>query len=136
MFVFTHTETVVLCLVCVLRELPYAFLNVETTYTRSTEEFSAPVCLVHLVITRIFLHCRWRVEEMDDCSTSCSRGFIRRKVTCIKQSVSGVTALPDTECEKPKPSSIGRCHGRCSPTVWRYSDWSNVSFNSSSCCYS
>lgn len=70
---------------------------------------------------------RWQIEDLDDCANSCSRGFIRRKITCIKQSITGIQALSDTECQETKPSTIGLCQGRCSPTIWRYSDWSNVS---------
>lgn len=48
-------------------------------------------------------------------------------MTCIKQSIAGILPLADTECQEPKPSNIGLCQGRCAPTVWRYSGWTNVS---------
>lgn len=52
---------------------------------------------------------------------------MRRKVTCIKQSSEGIQKLDDNECITPKPSNIEACQGKCSPTQWRFSEWSNVS---------
>ena len=70
---------------------------------------------------------RWQIEKMEDCSANCGRGFIRRQITCIKQSSEGIQKLEDNECTSPKPSNIEACNGKCSPTQWRFSDWSNVS---------
>lgn len=75
----------------------------------------------------IFLFDRWQVDKMEDCSANCGRGFIRRKITCIKQSSEGIQKLEENECTTPKPSNIEACNGKCSPTQWRFTDWSNVS---------
>ncbi|XP_067932084.1 A disintegrin and metalloproteinase with thrombospondin motifs 9-like [Watersipora subatra] len=67
---------------------------------------------------------RWKVDTIEDCSANCGRGFIKRTVSCVKQSALGTETVEDEKCSSPKPSNIEACTGTCAPTAWRFSAWS------------
>lgn len=69
----------------------------------------------------------WKTEPINDCSKNCGRGFIKRKVLCMKRSIDKLELVEDDRCSGTKPSNIEACQGQCSPTLWKFSDWTNAS---------
>jgi hypothetical protein len=75
--------------------------------------------------------CRWRVFSKEECPVRCGQGMRRQLVHCVKQTgYSQAEIIRDKDCRKflgAKPDEYVPCTGRCLPTYWSYTKWSDVS---------
>ena len=86
--------------------------------------------LIRLIVRTIFVHCRWRVFSKEECPVRCGKGMRRQLVHCIKQTgFSQAEIVKDHHCRKTlgaKPDEHVPCSGKCLPTYWSYTKWSQV----------
>ncbi|PVD24393.1 hypothetical protein C0Q70_14875 [Pomacea canaliculata] len=73
----------------------------------------------------------WRVLNKGECSVRCGMGMRRQQAHCVKQTgFSQVEIVRDRECRRvlgAKPDNFVPCTGKCLPTFWSYTDWSQCS---------
>ncbi|KAK7486510.1 hypothetical protein BaRGS_00022176, partial [Batillaria attramentaria] len=73
----------------------------------------------------------WRVFSKEECPVRCGVGMRRQLVHCIKQTgYSQAEIIRDRECKRvrgEKPDEYVPCTGKCLPTYWSYTKWSECS---------
>ncbi|XP_070193825.1 A disintegrin and metalloproteinase with thrombospondin motifs 9-like [Littorina saxatilis] len=73
----------------------------------------------------------WRVFSKEECPVRCGVGMRRQLVHCVKQTgYSQAEIIRDRECRQyhgAKPDEYVPCQGKCLPTFWSYTKWSQCS---------
>lgn len=66
--------------------------------------------------------------EKEECSVRCGEGVAKQNVYCEKSTYYTQNHVDIKDCDHlgPRPGDLITCMGRCDPTHWEYSGWSEV----------